>query len=79
MFIVLDKYIFTQLLVILLGGFRRFYRAVMSADGKLEEDVSEAAISDEVEECMENLKQEEAKQNPALTRLKNKLLRMLSE
>ena len=35
---------------------------VMSADGELEEDGGEAAISDEVEERIENLKQEKAKQ-----------------
>lgn len=35
---------------------------VMSADDELEEDVGEGAISDEVEERIENLKQEKAKQ-----------------
>ena len=35
---------------------------VMSADGELEEDGGEATISDEVEERIENLKQEKAKQ-----------------
>ena len=35
---------------------------VMSADGELEEDVGEVAISDEVEERIENVKQEKAKQ-----------------
>ena len=35
---------------------------VMSADGELEEDVGEAAISDEVEERKQNLKQEKANQ-----------------
>ena len=35
---------------------------VMSADGELGEDVREATISDEVEERIENLKQEKAKQ-----------------
>ena len=33
----------------------------MSVVGELEEDVGEAAISDEVEERIENLKQEKAK------------------
>ena len=34
----------------------------MSADGELEEDVGEPAISDEVEERKQNLKQEKANQ-----------------
>ena len=54
-----------------LRGFRRFYRAVMSADCELEEDVGEAAISDEIEGRIENFKDYKAKQ-----RLKNKLLRV---
>ena len=32
----------------------------MSVDGELEEDVGEAAVSDEVEERIENLNQEKA-------------------
>ena len=46
----------------------------MSADCELEEDVGEAAVSDEIERRMLNFKEEKAKQ-----RLKNKLLRILDE
>ena len=46
----------------------------MSADCELEEDVGEAAISDEIEGRIEDFKDYKAKQ-----RVKNKLLRMLDE
>ena len=53
----------------------------MSADGDLAEDVDTEAIifSDEIEERIQNLKQEKAKEESAFTRIKNKLLRMLDE
>ena len=54
-------------------------KAVMSADGYLAEDVDTEAISDEIEERIQNLKQDKAKEKSGFTRIKNKLLRMLDE
>ena len=54
-------------------------KAVISADGDLEEDVDTEAISDEIEERIQNLKQDKAKEKLASTRIKNKLFRMLDE
>ena len=54
-------------------------KAVMSADSDLAEDINTEAISDEIEEHIQNLKQDKAKEKPAFTRIKNKLLCMLDE
>ena len=62
------------------GSSARFVaKAVMSADGDLAEDVDTEAISDEIEERIQNLKQDKGKEKSAFTRIKNKLLRMLGE
>ena len=54
-------------------------KTIMSADGDLAEDIDTEAISDEIEERIQNIKQEKAKEKSAFARTKNKLLRMLDE
>ena len=51
----------------------------MSVNGEVADDGGEEATSDEIEERIENFKQEKAGQKSSFTRIKNKLLRMLDE
>ena len=62
------------------GSRTRFVeKAVMSADSDLAEDVDAEAISDEIEERIQNLKPDKAKEKSTFTRIKYKLLHLLDE
>ena len=51
----------------------------MSVNGEIEDDGGEEATSGEIEELIEDFKQDKARQKSSFTRIKNKLLRMLDE
>ena len=51
----------------------------MSVNGEVADDGGEEATSGEIEERIEDLKQDKARQKSSFTRIKNKLLRMLDE
>ena len=51
----------------------------MSVSGEVADDGGEEATSGEIEERIEDLKQDKARQKSSFTRIKNKLLRMLDE
>ena len=51
----------------------------MSVNGEVEDDGGEEATSGEIEELIEDFKQDKARQKSSFTRIKNKLLRMLDE
>ena len=51
----------------------------MSVNGEIEDDGGEEATSGEIEERIEDFKQDKARQKSSFTRIKNKLLRMLEE
>ena len=53
--------------------------AVMSVNGEVVDDGGEGATSGEIEERIEDFKQDKARQKSSFTRIKNKLLRMLDE
>ena len=51
----------------------------MSVNGEVADDGGEEATSGEIEERIEDFKQDKARQKSSFTRIKNKLLRMLDE
>ena len=51
----------------------------MSMNGEVADDGGEEATSSEIEERIEDFKQDKARQKSSFTRIKNKLLRMLDE
>ena len=51
----------------------------MSVDGEVADDGDEEVTSGEIEERIEDFKQDKARQKSSFTRIKNKLLRMLDE
>ena len=51
----------------------------MSVNGEVADDGGEEATSGEIEERIENFKQDKVRQKSSFTRIKNKLLRMLDE
>ena len=51
----------------------------MSVNGDVADDGGEEATSGEIEERIEDFKQDKARQKSSFTRIKNKLLRMLDE
>ena len=51
----------------------------MSVNGEVADDGGEEATSGEIEERIENFKQDKARQKSSFTRIKNKLLPMLDE
>ena len=51
----------------------------MSVNGEVEDDGGEEATSGEIEELIEDFKQDKARQKSSFTRIKNKLLHMLDE
>ena len=51
----------------------------MSVNGEVADDGGEEATSGEIEERIEDFKQDKARQESSFTRIKNKLLRMLDE
>ena len=51
----------------------------MSVNGEVVDDGGEGATSGEIEERIEDFKQDKARQKSSFTRIKNKLLRMLDE
>ena len=51
----------------------------MSVNGEIEDDGGEEATSGEIEELIEDFKQDKARQKSSFTRIKNKLLHMLDE
>ena len=51
----------------------------MSVNGKVADDGGEEETSGEIEERIEDFKQDKARQKSSFTRIKNKLLRMLEE
>ena len=51
----------------------------MSVNGEVADDAGEEATSGEIEERIEDFKQDKARQKSSFTRIKNKLLRMLDE
>ena len=51
----------------------------MSVNGEVVDDGGEEATSGEIEERIEDFKQDKARQKSSFTRIKNKLLRMLDE
>ena len=51
----------------------------MSMNGEVANDGGEEATSGEIEERIEDYKQDKARQKSSFTRIKNKLLRMLDE
>ena len=58
---------------------RARFIAVMSVNGEVVDDGGEPATSGEIEERIEDFKQDKARQKSSFTRIKNKLLRMLDE
>ena len=51
----------------------------MSVNGEVADDGVDEATSGEIEERIEDFKQDKARQKSSFTRIKNKLLRMLDE
>ena len=51
----------------------------MSVNGKVADDGGEEETSGEIEERIDDFKQDKARQKSSFTRIKNKLLRMLDE
>ena len=58
---------------------RARFIAVKSVNGEVVDDGGEEATSGEIEERIEDFKQDKARQKSSFTRIKNKLLRMLDE
>ena len=51
----------------------------MSVNGEVADDGVDEATSGDIEERIEDFKQDKARQKSSFTRIKNKLLRMLDE
>ena len=62
-----------------ISGSRARFIAVISVNGEVEDDGGEEATSGEIEERIEDFKQDKARQKSSFTRIKNKLLHMLDE
>ena len=68
-----------SLFLVNISGSRARFIAVMSVNGKVADDSDEKATSGEIEERIEDFKQNKARQKSSFTRIKNKLLRMVDE
>ena len=68
-----------QFILVNIFGSRARFIAVKSVNGEVADDGGEEATSGEIEERIEDFKQDKARQKSSFTRIKNKLLRMLDE